>query len=89
MDGINSYCIDWLLFTPKKETNKRWTCLAVFTSPEFTQLVQLVESIYNIRSFYEEGVKRLEEELSGKSNQQEKITRLPAILQEAERKIAA
>lgn len=86
MNGINSYCIDWMLFTPKKETNKRWTCLAVFTSPEFTQPVQLVESIYNIRSFYEEGVKRLEEELSSQTG---KITRLPAILQEAERKIAA
>lgn len=86
MNGINSYCIDWMLFTPKKETEKRWTCLAVFTSPEFYQPVQLVESVYNIRSFYEEGVKRLEEELSG---QAEKITRLPAALPQAERKIAA
>ena len=86
MNGINSYCIDWMLFTPKKETEKRWPCLAVFTSPEFYQPVQLVESVYNIRSFYEEGVKRLEEELKG---QTEKIIRLPAALPEAERKIAA
>ena len=86
MNGINSYCIDWMLFTPKKETEKRWTCLAVFTSPEFYQPVQLVESIYNIRSFYEEGVKRLEEELSV---QAEKIIQFPANLQETEGKIAA
>lgn len=86
MNGINSYCIDWMLFTPKKETEKRWSCLTVFTSPEFYQPVQLVESVYNIRSFYEEGVKRLEEELSG---QTPKITQLPAALPEAERRTAA
>ena len=86
MNGINSYCINWMLFTPKKETKKRWTCLAVFTSSEFYQPVQLVESLYNIRSFYKEGVKRLEEELSSQTG---KITRLPAAWQEAERKIAA
>ena len=86
MNGINSYCIDWMLVTPKKETEKHWPCLAVFTSPEFYQPVQLVESVYNIRSFYEEGVKRLEEELN---RPLEKITRLPTALPEAERKIAA
>lgn len=86
MNGINSYCINWMLFTPKKETEKRWPCLAVFISPEFYNPVQLVESVYNIRSFYEEGVKHLEEELNG---QAEKITQFPAVLPEAERKIAA
>lgn len=89
MNGIQSYCIDWFLFTPKKETEKRWPCLAVFTSVDFYQPVQLVESVYNIRSFYTEGVKRLEEELSGQSIQTEKIIRFSASLPEAERKMAA
>lgn len=66
MNSINSYCIEWMLFTPKKDTEKHWPCLAVFTSPEFYQPVQLVESVYNIRSFYKEGVKRLEMELNEK-----------------------
>ena len=89
MNGINSYCIDWMLFTPQKETEKRWPCLAIFTSPEFYQPAQLVESVYNIRSFYEEGVKRLEEELSNQKTQKEKITRLPAALPEVERSTTA
>ena len=34
MNGIDSYCIGWRLFTPKKATKKKWPCLAVlnFTS---------------------------------------------------------
>lgn len=89
MNGIYSYFINWFLFTPKKETEKHWPCLAVFTSPEFYQPVQLVESVYNIRSFYEEGVKRLEEELNGQNTQKEKIKRFPVVLPEPDRRTAA
>lgn len=86
MNGIDSYCIGWSLFTPKKITDRKWPCLAVFTTPEFYQPVQLVESLYNIRSFYEEGVKRLKAELE---QQETKIISLPAVTPETERKQAA
>ena len=86
MNGIDSYCIGWRLFTPKKITDRKWPCLAVFTTPEFYQPVQLVESLYNIRSFYEEGVKRLKAELE---RQETKIISLPAVTPETERKRAA
>lgn len=85
MCGIDSYCIEWMLFTPKTETEKKWPCLAVFTSVEFYQPVQLVESLFNIRSFYKNGVKHLKTEME----HQTKIVSLPAILPETERKQAA
>lgn len=86
MNGIDSYSIGWSLFTPKKVTQKKWPCLAVFTDPEFYQPVQLVESLYNIRTFYMGGVKRLKAELE---QQETKIISLPAIVPEAERNQAA
>ena len=63
MRGIDSCCIDWSLFTPKKIVKKKYPCLAVFLAPEFFQPVQLVESLCNIRAFYREGVIKLEKEL--------------------------
>lgn len=86
MSGIESYSIDWMLFAPKSETPKRWPCLAVFTSAEFYQPVPLVESLYNIRSYYADAVKRLKAEME---QQETKLVSLPAILPEAERKQAA
>lgn len=86
MNGIDSYCISWSLFTPKKVTQKKWPCLAVFTSVEFYQPVQLVESLYNIRTFYMDGVKRLKAEME---QQETKTISLPAIVPEAERNQAA
>jgi len=63
MNGIDSYCINWRLFTPKKVTDKKWPCLAVFTDVEFYQPVQLVESLYNIRTCYKQALEKLKEEL--------------------------
>lgn len=86
MSGINSYCIEWSLFTPKKITDKKHPCLAVFTSPEFFQPVQLVESLYNIQSYYTEALKRLKAEMV---QQETKIISLPAMTPKTERKQAA
>lgn len=83
MGGIRDYSIDWLLFSPKSETQKRWPCLAVFTGVEFYQWVELIESLFHIRSFYENGVKRLKTEIN---RLESKIIQLP---DEAERKQAA
>lgn len=85
MNGIDSYCIHWSLFVPKKTTDKKWPCLAVFTDPEFYQPVQLVESLYNIQSYYTEAVKRLKTELNPPKKE---IIRLPAAMPEAERTAA-
>lgn len=64
MCEIDSYFINWCLFTPKSEIKKRYPCLLIFTAYEFCQVVQFIEALYNIRSFYEDGVKILIKELS-------------------------
>ena len=43
----------------EKATKKKWPCLAVFTSIEFYQPVQLVESLYNIRTYYMQALEKL------------------------------
>ena len=85
MNGIDSYCIDWRLFTPKKATKKKWPCLAVFTSIEFYQPVQLVESLYNIRTYYMQALEKLKKELQ---SSQMKTLYLTEVSQAAERKAA-
>ena len=85
MNGIDSYCIDWRLFTPKKATKKKWPCLAVFTSIEFYQPVQLVESLYNIRTYYMRALEKLKKELQ---SSQMKTLYLTEVSQAAERKAA-
>jgi len=88
MNGINDYCINWCLFTPKKTTEKKWPCLAVFTSVEFYQPVQLVQALYNIRSYYKEAVKRLEEELASSAKEPKRLSADAIIQDRTERKIA-
>lgn len=85
MNGIDSYCIDWRLFTPKKATKKKWPCLAVFTSIEFYQPVQLVESLYNIRTYYMQALEKLKAELQ---LSQKELHLLPKVSQTPERKAA-
>ena len=85
MNGIDSYCIDWRLFTPKKTAKKKWPCLAVFTSIEFYQPVQLVESLYNIRTYYMQALEKLKKELQ---SSQMKTLYLTEVSQAAERKAA-
>ena len=85
MNGIDSYCIDWRLFTPKKATKKKWPCLAVFTSIEFYQPVQLVESLYNIRTYYMQALEKLKKALQ---SSQMKTLYLTEVSQAAERKAA-
>ena len=63
MNGIDSYCINWRLFTPKKVTDKKWPCLAVFTDVEFYQPVQVGEALYNIRTCHKQALEKLKEEL--------------------------
>lgn len=64
LNQVNSYSIDWKLCTPKKIVKKKALQLIVFLGPEFFQPVELVESLFEIRDFYEEGVKKLKAELS-------------------------
>ena len=85
MNGIDSYCIGWRLFTPKKATKKKWPCLAVFTSIEFYQPVQLVESLYNIRTYYMQALEKLKKELL---SSQTKTLYITEVSQAAERKAA-
>ena len=66
MESINSYCLNWALFTPKKRTKKRYNCLWVITDPEFNQHVTLIKALCNIRTFYKEGVEELKKELEPK-----------------------
>lgn len=84
MRGIDSYCISWSLFTPKRIEKKKYPCLAVFFDPEFFQPIQLIESLCNIRAFYREGVIRLEKAIKAQKN---KIIVMPN--KTAERKKAA
>lgn len=86
MNNIDSYCINWLLFHPKSETLKHWPCLTIFLSAEFYQYVQLVNALYSIRFFYEEGVKNLKKEIACIDN---KIIALPIQFSEKERSQAA
>lgn len=86
MGDIRDYSIDWLLFSPKAETKKRWPCLTVFTAVEFYRWVELIESLFHIRSFYENGVKRLTNEINCPES---KIIQLPDKTPETERKQAA
>lgn len=85
MNGIDSYSIAWSLFTPKKVTKKRWPCLAVFTDAEFYQPVQLVESLYNIRSYYMQALEKLKAELQ---LSQKELHLLPKVSQTPERSAA-
>ena len=85
MNGIESYCINWSLFTPKKITDKKWPCLAVFTNVEFYQPVQLVESLYNIRTYYKQALEKLKEELRPLRAE---LLLLPEVSQVAERNAA-
>ena len=85
MNGIDSYCINWRLFTPKKVTDKKFPCLAVFTDVEFYQPVQLVEALCNIRTYYKQALEKLKEELRPP---QAELLLLPAVSQAAERNAA-
>lgn len=85
MNGINSYCINWSLFTPKKVTDKKWPCLAVFTDAEFYQPVQLVESLYNIRTYYMQALEKLKKELQSPKKE---ILCLPKASEAVERRAA-
>ena len=84
MNGVDSYCISWSLFTPKRIEKKKYPCLAIFLDPEFFQPVQLVEALCNIRAFYREGVIKLEKAIKAQKNN---IIVMPD--RTAERKIAA
>lgn len=85
MYGIDSYCINWSLFTPKKVTEKKWPCLAVFTDAEFYQPVQLVESLYNIRTYYMQALEKLKKDLQYPKKE---ILCLPEASEAAERRAA-
>lgn len=63
MSDIRSYAIDWALFTPKRMTKKKSTCLAIFLWPEFYQPVDLVDAVCNIRDHYKRSIDRIEKEL--------------------------
>ena len=62
-----------------------YTHLAVFTSIEFYQPVQLVESLYNIRTYYMQALEKLKKELQ---SSQMKTLYLTEVSQAAERKAA-
>lgn len=85
MYGIDSYSIEWSLFTPKNVTEKKWPCLAVFTDAEFYQPVQLVESLYNIRTYYMQALEKLKKELQSPKKE---ILCLPKASEAVERRAA-
>lgn len=64
MDGIYSYCIDWSLYTPKKNVKKKCACLWVKTDPEFTCHVSLISALSGINIFYKEGVKEIKKAIA-------------------------
>lgn len=53
MQSIYSYCIDYMVFAPKKNVKKKYPCLFVVQTAEFWQPVQFIDALYNIRSFFE------------------------------------
>ena len=57
----------------------------VFTDVEFYQPVQLVEALYNIRTYYKQALEKLKEELRPP---QAELLLLPAVSQAAERNAA-
>ncbi len=64
LQGINSYCFDWQLFTPVKATEKKYPCLLFVTSPYFWCPPDHIDAFIQISQFYSRGVDRLKKELT-------------------------
>ena len=84
LQSINSYCFDWRLFTPVKETEKKYPCLLFVTSPEFWCPPDQIEAFIRIGRFYTQGVDRLKKELTEETT----IRVLPPAAVTEERKAA-
>lgn len=84
LQSINSYCFDWRLFTPVKETEKKYPCLLFVASPEFWCPPDHVKAFIRIGRFYTQGVDRLKKELAEETT----IRVLPPAAVTEERKAA-
>ena len=84
LQKINSYCFDWKLFAPVKETEKKYPCLLFVTSPEFWCPPDQIEAFIRIGRFYTQGVDRLKKELTEETT----IRVLPPAAVTEERKAA-